>query len=45
MKHSIRTKLEHLAERHEEIGRLLSEPDAAANADRWRGMIFFIELS
>lgn len=36
MKHSIRTKLEHLAERHEEIGRLLSEPDAAADPNRWR---------
>ena len=36
MKRSIQTKLEHLVERHEEIGRLLSEPDVAADPDRFR---------
>ncbi|MCK7594293.1 peptide chain release factor 1 [Pseudomarimonas salicorniae] len=32
----IRRKLEALAERHEEVGRLLADPDAAADAGRFR---------
>ena len=35
---SIRRKLEALAERHEEVGRLLAEPDAMSNARRFRDM-------
>jgi peptide chain release factor 1 len=35
---SIRRKLEALAERHEEVGRLLAEPDAMSNARRFRDL-------
>jgi hypothetical protein len=35
---SIRRKLEALAERHEEIGRLLAEPDALADQKRFRDL-------
>ncbi|MDK2777234.1 MAG: peptide chain release factor 1 [Pseudomonadota bacterium] len=36
MKSSILTKLEHLRDRYEEVGHLLSEPDAANDQDRFR---------
>lgn len=36
MKPSILHKLEHLAERHEEIGHLLSDPDVIGNQDQFR---------
>ncbi len=36
MKDSIRFKLERLADRHDELARLLAEPDAAARPDRFR---------
>ncbi|MBB5209103.1 peptide chain release factor 1 [Chiayiivirga flava] len=35
---SIRRKLDALAERHEEVGRLLAEPDANADAKRFRDL-------
>jgi peptide chain release factor 1 len=36
MKSSILNKLEHLRDRYEEVGHLLSEPDAANDQDRFR---------
>ena len=36
MKSSILTKLEHLRDRYEEVGHLLSEPDAASDQERFR---------
>ncbi|HMX54358.1 MAG TPA: PCRF domain-containing protein, partial [Plasticicumulans sp.] len=36
MKPSIRTRLEALAERHEELARLLAEPEVIADAERFR---------
>ena len=38
MSPSIRRKLEALAERHEEVGRLLAEPDAMADPKRFRDL-------
>ncbi len=38
MKSSIRHKLDRLAERFEELGRLLAEPDAAASPNRFRDL-------
>ncbi|MAS26434.1 MAG: peptide chain release factor 1 [Oceanospirillaceae bacterium] len=38
MKSSILTKLEHLRDRYEEVGHLLSEPDAASDQDRFRNL-------
>ena len=35
---SIRRKLEALAERHEEVGRLLAQPDALADNQRFRDL-------
>lgn len=35
---SIRRKLDALAERHEEVGRLLAEPDASSNPKRFRDL-------
>jgi len=35
---SIRRKLQALAERHEELGLLLAQPDVAADAERFRDM-------
>ncbi|NNF52524.1 MAG: peptide chain release factor 1 [Gammaproteobacteria bacterium] len=36
MKNSIRTKLEHLSDRFEEVGKLLSDPDIIGSSDRFR---------
>jgi len=38
MKDSIRTKLERLVERHEEVGHMLSDPDVISNNDRFRDL-------
>ncbi|MFY9179945.1 MAG: peptide chain release factor 1 [Venatoribacter sp.] len=38
MKPSIQQKLEHLRDRYEEVGHLLSEPDAANDQDRFRNL-------
>ena len=38
MKSSIISKLEHLRDRYEEVGHLLSEPEAASNQDRFRSL-------
>src|SRR5690554_1173626 len=38
MKKSILEKIEHLRDRYEEVGHLLSEPDAASNQDRFRNL-------
>ncbi|MCA6063592.1 peptide chain release factor 1 [Thalassolituus marinus] len=38
MKSSILSKLEHLTDRYEEVGHLLSEPEAASNQDRFRSL-------
>ncbi len=38
MKKSILEKIEHLRDRYEEVGHLLSEPDAANNQDRFRNL-------
>src|SRR5690554_47105 len=38
MKKSILEKIEHLRDRYEEDGHLLSEPDAASNQDRFRNL-------
>jgi len=36
MKDSIRSKLERLTERHDEVGRLLAEPEVLERPDRFR---------
>ena len=36
MKQSIRTKLEHLSDRFEEVGKLLSDPEIIGSSDRFR---------
>ncbi len=38
MKDSIRNKLEHLCDRFEELGKLLSDPDVIADSDRFRDL-------
>lgn len=38
MKASIATKLEHLSERYEEVGHLLSSPEIIGNQDKFRGL-------
>jgi len=38
MKDSIRRKLEGLAERHEEVGHLLSDPDTMADQNKFRDL-------
>ena len=38
MKDSIRHKLERLAERHEEVGHLLSDPQVMADGNRFRDL-------
>src|SRR5690606_5507251 len=38
MKPSIKTKLERLVERHEEVGRLLSDPDVIGDSNRFRDL-------
>ena len=38
MKSSILSKIEYLRDRYEEVGHLLSEPDAASDQDRFRNL-------